>query len=295
MSSTAFRRGLTLAASIGIVAALPSAAAAEVIKVRPGKNALQKAINRAENGDKLKLRRGTYRGGVEIDKRLTVKAAGKRRPVITANCQESVTIDVVHRRVRLNHLRVKGAENYAIDISRQGNGGGVRDTIVRETCDGALYGINVYQSGHLALVGNDGRGFTDAGIYVGSLTDIGDEPFRIKRNSMHGNHLGILVEFGAEELDVRIVDNTTNGNDLPGHLVPAGIRLRDNSDILLRGNTANRNGEYGIHMDGTSNDNVLADNAGADNGLFDLFDEGASNCDAGGNSFGTVSSPLDPC
>jgi parallel beta-helix repeat protein len=298
VSSTAVRRGLILAAIAAIVAALPSVAAADTINVRPGKNALQRAINRAENGDKLRVHRGTYHGGVEIDKRLTVKAAGRRRPVITADCEDNVAIDVVHRRVKLNHLKVKGAGNYAIDVSLVGDGGAVKDTVVRDSCDGALYGINVYQSGHLDLIGNDGKGFTDAGIYVGSLSDIGDEPFRIRGNRMHDNNIGILVEFGADDLDVRVVNNVTNGNDLPGLSDPSGIMLRDNNDVLLSGNVANNNGDYGINLAtyqvGTSDDNTLNGNSANGNGEFDLLNDGSGNCGSG-NDFGIVSAPLDPC
>jgi nitrous oxidase accessory protein len=293
VSTSAIRRGIVVAAVAAVGAALPSAAGAATINVHPGPNAIQKAINNADGGDTLRIHNGTYPEAIDVDKRLTLKGVNGR-PTINGKCDNGTVVDIEHAGVVLDHLKAKGAGEYAVDFVAVPSGT-VRDVVMRETCDNALYGINVFQTGHMDLIDNDAKGFIDAGIYVGSLQDIGDKPFRIRGNDMHGNNIGILVEFGADGLDVRVLNNTTNGNDLDGLSEPAGIRLRDNNDVLLEGNVANNNGDYGIHMDADSDDNVLGDNAAAGNGEFDLFNEGTGNCSGGGNDFGTVSGLLDPC
>jgi nitrous oxidase accessory protein len=296
VSASAIRRGVVVAAVAALGATLPSAAGAARINVHPGPNAIQKAINKADPGDTLRIHDGTYPESPEIDKRLTLRGVDGR-PTINGKCDATETVDVLHNGVNLDHLKVKGGEEYQLNFIGV-SGGGAEDVVMRESCGGALYGLNVFQTGHLDLIGNDAKGFTDAGIYVGSLQDIGDKPFRIRGNDMHGNNIGILIEFGADGLDVRVLNNKTNGNDLPGLSDPAGIMLRDNNDVLLEGNVANNNGDYGINLatfdGGSSSNNVLNDNSGEGNGEFDLFNEGSGNCGAG-NSFGTVSGALDPC
>ena len=291
MRTNAIRRGLLVAALAALGAALPSAAGAATINVHPGPNAIQKAINKADGGDTLRIHDGTYPETLEVDKRLTLKGVDGR-PLINGRCDAQSTIDAVNDGVALKHLSVKGGDQYGANYEFV-NAGSVENTVFRESCDGALYGINVFQTGHMKLLDNDGQGFTDAGIYVGGLQDIGDKPFVIRGNNMHGNNIGILVEFGADGLDVRVVNNRANGNDHEGESAPAGIRLRDNNDVLLQGNVANNNGDYGIHLDSGSDDNTLLDNAADDNGTFDLFNEG-DNCGVG-NDFGSVSGPLGPC
>jgi hypothetical protein len=293
VSTSAIRRGLFAAAlaAIGTVV-LPGVAGAATLNIHPGPSAIQKAINRADGGDTLRIHGGTYPETIEVDKRLTLKGVDGR-PLINGRCDAQSTIEAQSNRVALKHLSVRGGDQYGADYEVV-SGGSVEDVTFRETCDGALYGINVFQTGHMKLLDNDGKGFTDAGIYVGSLQDIGDEPFVIRGNNMHGNNIGILVEFGADDLDVRVVNNRANGNDLEGESAPAGFRLRGNNDVLLQGNVANDNGDYGFHLDADSDVNTLVDNSGDGNGLFDLFNEGSSNCGVG-NSFGSVSGPLGPC
>jgi parallel beta-helix repeat protein len=293
VNASAVRTGLIAGAVAAIGAALPSAAEAATIDVHPGPDALQKAISKADGGDTLRIHDGTYPEAINIHKRLTLKGVDGR-PTINGRCDAIAAVDALHNGVKVDHLKVKGGEQYQVNFVEV-SGGGVNDVVMRETCGGALYGINVFQTGHLDLTDNDAKGFTDAGIYVGSLQDIGGQPFRIRGNNMHGNNIGILVEFGADDLDIRVLNNKTNGNDLDGESAPAGIRLRDNDDVLLQGNVANDNGDFGIHLDADSDDNVLNDNSADGNGEFDLFNEGSGNCTEGANTFGTVSGLLGPC
>jgi parallel beta-helix repeat protein len=296
VTTSAIRRAAVVAGIAAVGAALPSAAGAATINVHPGPSAIQKAINKADGGDTLRIHRGTYPETPVVNKRLTLRGVDGR-PVINGRCDAQSTIEANANGVTLKRLSVKGGDLYGANYDFV-DAGRVENVVFRETCDGALYGINVFQTGHMKLLDNDGKGFTDAGIYVGSLQDLGGKPFVIRGNDMHGNNIGILVEFGVDGLDVRVVDNRTSGNDLAGQSVPSGIMLRDNNDVLLEGNVANNNGEVGInlvtHSGGQSDNNTLIDNAAEDNGEFDLFNEGSGNCGAG-NVFGTVSGALDPC
>jgi parallel beta-helix repeat protein len=293
VSASAIRRGLIGAVVAAIGAALPSAAGAATINVHPGPSAIQKAINKAHGGDTLRIHDGTYPETLDVGKRLTLKGVDGR-PLINGRCDAQSTIDADSDGVALNHLSVRGGDQYGANYEFV-DAGRVENVVFRETCDGALYGINVFQTGHMKLLDNDAKGFTDAGIYVGSLQDLGDKPFVIRGNNMHGNNIGILVEFGADGLDVRVVNNKANDNDLEGESEPAGFRLRDNDDVLLQGNVANDNGDFGFYVDEDSDANTLLDNSGSGNGLFDLFNVGSDNCGVG-NDFGIVSpGPLDPC
>jgi parallel beta-helix repeat protein len=290
-----------LAGPIVLAAALLAGQAdAATIKVKPGPNAIQKAVDKADPGDRLLVKRGTYREDVLVDKRLRIIGKGGKPPVINGRCRTDRTIDVVADGVTLRHLKVKGAESdpgsgYTVNLIGV-ESGTFRDLVLKESCDAnpAYYGVNVFDTGALAITGIEASGgFVDAGIYVGSIGDAGSKPFRIARNEAFGNNIGILIEDSVAEANILVRDNSTRGNDLPGLSTPAGILVRRSDGGRYFDNVANRNGEYGIHLldDGgnTSDDNMLNGNTASSNGVEDFFDEGTGNCGSG-NSF-----PIDPC
>ena len=275
-------------------------AQAATINVKPGPNAIQKAVDRADPGDKLLVKRGTYREDVLVDKRLRIIGKAGKPPVINGRCRTERTIDVVANRVTLRHLKVKGAESdpgdgYTVNLIGI-ESGTFSDLALKESCDQnpAYYGLNVFDTGALEITGiTASGGFIDAGIYVGSIGDVGSKPFRIARNETFGNNIGILIEDSVPEANILVRDNETRSNDLSGLSTPAGILVRRSDGGRYIDNVANRNGEYGIHLldDGgnTSDDNVLNGNTAVENGDVDFLDEGSGNCGSG-NSF-----PIDPC
>jgi parallel beta-helix repeat protein len=276
--------------AMALLLAAPVVARAETFNVHPGNNAIQKAVNKAGNGDRIRVHDGTYREDVDVDKRLRITDAGDGRPTIDGRCTTDRVIDVIHGGVALRGLRVKGArDEYTINMIGVPSGA-VKDVVMRETCgadDAALYGINTYESGHLNLRGNDAKGFEDAGIYVGEISDTEGGPLRVRANNTHGNNVGVLIEdvFDVPEVDVRVRNNRTNGNTLDSGLsAPAGILIRRSDGVLVADNVANSNGDYGIHVDDQSDDNVINNNDASSNGTSDFFDEGTNNCGAG-NSF----------
>jgi parallel beta-helix repeat protein len=292
--------GLLAAAVVGV--ALPGAGPAvaggdpQRIHVRPGPNAIQRAINRADPGDILLVHRGHYMESPVVTKPLTIRSAGSRRPVIDGGCEGVSTIDVDANRVTLRRLKVVGADAIpgAPFTGFEVNIVGVRNVTVRQlklidTCGEADYGINVYWTGRVWLEDNRARGFSDAGLYIGSIDE---GPVIVVDNWTVGNNRGILVEESHGTVTLR--ENVSRANDLPGESpTTAGVALADADEILLVGNTANRNGDYGIHLadhgGSGSDNNQLIGNTATGNGTADFEDDGTGNC-GDGNSF-----PIAPC
>ena len=304
MSVTVFRKVMTTATATAAVFAIPVAAQAAMVNVHPGPNALQKAIGDAKSGDTLRIEDGRYPESVRIPKRLTLRGVGGR-PVIDAKCEDGITVDVRHRGVVLRRLRVQGAQEgpgpgYAINFIGIETGV-VDDSAVKETCDGddsAEYGINIFDSGDLQITGNHTfGGFSDAGIYVGGISDTLNGSLSVQDNEANGNNRGIIIEDSFDaDVDIRVIDNSTHDNTRAGEGTPSGIFVHNSDHGTYIGNRADDNGDYGIHIDSPSDDNVFTSNQAGGNGVSDLFNEGTGNCSGGGNSFGTTSgSPLGPC
>lgn len=231
-----------------------------------------------------------------VTKPLKIRSAGGRRPVIDGGCEGVSTIDVDANRVILRRLKVVGADEiegqpftgFEVNIVGVRNVRALQLKLI-DTCGEADYGINVYGTGRVFLRNNRAVGFSDAGLYVGSIDD---GPVIVYDNVTIGNNRGILVE--ESHGTVRVLENLSRGNDLPGESpTTAGIALTDADQIVLRGNRANRNGDYGIHLadhgGSGSDNNRLVGNTAILNGTADFQDDGTGNC-GDGNSF-----PTDPC
>jgi parallel beta-helix repeat protein len=278
--------GLVGALIVAAMLALPALAGAATFNVDPGRNAIQRAVNKADDGDVIRVHRGKYREDVVVDKAVHIVGVGKRRPRITGRCRTDRVIDVQSGGVTLERLRVRGAAHlYTINMLGIPSGT-VKNVAMRETCrgaDAALYGINVFGAGPLELRNNDAKGFTDAGIYVGQMDAPGAEPLVIANNDMHGNNIGILVEFGQGGRDIHVLNNRASKNKLEGAAAKTGILLREEDDVLVQGNRTIDNGTFGIHVDADSDDNVINNNVASSNPT-NFLDQGQNNCGSG-NSF----------
>ena len=298
MRRWAMRLLVVAMAGATLPAAGPAAAGGgpERIHVRPGPNAIQRAIKRAHPGDILLVHSGHYRESPVVTKPLTIRGVGPRRPVVDGTCDGVSTIDVEANRVVLRRLKVVGA-NEIQGVPFTGfevNIVGVRNVearklMLRDTCGEADYGINVYGTGRVLLAGNRARGFSDAGLYIGSINQ---GPVTVINNVTVGNNRGILVEESSGT--VRVRDNRSRSNDLLGESpTTAGIALADADEIVLRDNVANGNGDFGIHLAdhrGSGSDhNRLFGNVATGNGTANFQDDGSGNCGAE-NSF-----PIDSC
>jgi len=280
---------LKLVFALALLAAPAAAKTLDVHPRGPSSHPLQRAINRADPGDRVRVHHGRYREAIVVDKRLDIFAArGEHRPVIDARCRASVVIDVEANRVSLDGLEVVGSTDaFTVNFVNIGSGR-VNDLRLVNTCGAALYGVNVYGRGAIRITNNDARGYRDAGYYVGSIGSTGRRTLLIRGNTASGNNRGVIVEDSAG-VDIRVVDNVLNRNTIGGEGIPSGIFVHNSDGMLFRGNRTNHNGVYGIHVDASSDDNVLRGNRAAGNGAADYFDEGTGTCGSG-NSF-----PLPAC
>jgi nitrous oxidase accessory protein NosD len=283
----------------GIALALFAAdAQAATINVRPGANAIQNAVDRADSGDRLLVKRGTYREDVLVDKRLRIVGKKGKRPVIDGQCESPITIDVQANGVALRHLKVKGTSNEGgpgytvnfIGIER----GRVKGLVVKESCPDAVpeYGINLFSTGAIQVIDNRAfGGYEDAGIYVGSITDTGGGTLRVNRNEAFGNNRGIIIEeVDGPGAKVLVRRNFAHHNRIGGVAsTPTGIFLHLSDGSRFVRNRTLDNGDYGFHVDPGSDDNIFVGNRSRRNPEGNFFDQGSGNCGAA-NSFS-----LDPC
>lgn len=287
------RAVLVLAA---VLAALPAtvsgAGAARVLQVHPGQ--LQSKLAAARDGDMLVVHHGHYRGGFAIYKRIRlIGARGEPRPLIDAFCDARAAILVRDAGVVLRRLVVTGADEghgdfpSEVDFSGVASGRAV-DLTVRDTCD-AEYGINVFGSRKIDVVGNRGSGFSDSAIYVGGVTTTGNGVLRVNRNEAFGNNRGIIVENSAGG-DLRFKDNRIHGNRSAGEGTPSGIFVHNSDGVLFSGNTIHDNGTYGVHIDPGSDGNRFFGNTVSRNPGANFLDEGSGNCGARNHP-----NPFPPC
>jgi parallel beta-helix repeat protein len=284
--------------------ALTASASAATIEVTPGPNAINKAIDKAHNGDLLRIHDGTYPGAVTVDKRLILRGVNGR-PVIDARCNDRAAVKVDSSGVTLDHLKVVGAgENtsqgpYPSEVDmRDVRSGTVHDVFVRDTCGlqrGAEYGVNVFNSGPVEVTDViAGGGFSDAGIYIGGITDTGGEALLVARNYAFNNHQGIIIENSSGGL-IQVAHNRVNDNAGPGtEGSRAGIFLNNSDRVRLRDNTVRDNGEFGVNISPGSDHNFLFENTITGNPT-DVNNQGSANCGSG-NTFSTsAGTPLSNC
>ena len=296
------RRGRGLAfASLPLLVLLlfAGSAQAKTIQVRPKKaDAVQKAVDKAKAGDTLVIHEGRYPGAVHIEtNRLTLKRAkGEKRPVLDGQCDVQRTIEIRAERIALDGLSVRGAAegfgSFPSQVDYEGTDrGSVNDLVLRNSCHSAEYGVNVFDGGHITITNSNSKGFTDAGIYVGNINDTSAGPLIIEGNDMSGNTRGVIVEDAhphsddpGKPVDVRVIGNDLHDNTLDGLGPPTGLFLFQSDNVLIRNNTTDDNGVYGIHLDGGSDNARLIGNKSNGNETSNFFNEGQNSCGSG-NSF----------
>lgn len=276
-----------------LVSPLPAGATHRVIHVRPGPQAISQAIDLAHGGDVIVIHEGRYPEHVVVDKRLRLRAAAGDTPVIDGKCSVLSTVEIDAHGVVIRGLKVVGGSYYEVDV-RFVNNVTIRDTRTRDTCEDALYGINVFNTGSVLVAGGRARGFSDAGVYIGSL----DHGTTVVRGiELLANNRGIIVEEVLPGV-VRVVGNHAHDNRAPGLGPPSGIWLNEADGTQIVGNRVQDNEAYGIHLDdlgSSSDDNVVRDNTVMGSGDLDILDEGSGNCFSG-NVVGTSDPPvLPPC
>ena len=237
-----------------------SADAAEVA-VAPATGALQAAIDTAQPGDVLRLRPGLYRGGVVIDKPITVEGAagveidgGGTGTVVTVTAPGAV----------VSGLRVSGSGSShqtldsGIKLTKTATGAQVLGNHV----DGTLYGIDIHGAKDSRIAGNRVIGRTDFrmnargnGIYVwnasGAVIENNDirqgrdgifvntsERNVIRQNTFEDLRFAVHYMYGRKG---EIVGNLSTGNHL-------GYALMFSDGLTVRGNVSIDDRDYGIML-----------------------------------------------
>src|SRR5262249_47597488 len=145
---------------------------------------------------------------------LTLTAAGDGPVTVDGTCASTWTIQVLVHGVTIRGLVLQGGSFGEITFTRAQRGRIVGTTAV-DTCADAEYGINVYLSGSIVIMNNVTSGFSDAGLYIGSITSTRYGPLVIERNETFDNVRGVIIEDSAggtiQAFQNRVYDNTTAG------------------------------------------------------------------------------------
>jgi len=286
-----------------VLLATPASAGPRVIQVHPGPHAIQDALAAAQAGDTLNLHAGRYRQphGLRVDKSVVIRSALDGRVTISGMCKVGTTISVAADNVRLRSLWVVGAASgfsflpTEIDFTAV-QSGEVTGSIVRDTCRssgrGAEYGVNVFNSGPVKVIGNETFGFEDSGIYVGLISDTGDGTLMVRNNISTGSVRGIIVEDSSAA--IAVVDNVFRHNLREGDFTNAGIFLHSSDGVRIRDNVVTNNGQDGIALDERSDRNRVIGND-VHQHTTDIRNDGTENCFTD-NSFDTSSGDVsEPC
>ncbi len=217
-------------------------AQAKKFDVQPGKGTLQKAIDKARPGDKLALEpKGRYRGGVVIEKELTIRGPsdGEKLPTVDGRCGTAFTMLVFDSPVTLKNFKVTGASDAqggqygGAEVNFIEGGAGTATGLKLQDGCGVNYGINVFDTGDVLVTEGRYQGYDDAGVYVGGIVNP-QTTVDITENVATENNRGILIEDSRGNAGIRIADNTTNSNG--NGFTPSGIFLHNADEVVISGN-----------------------------------------------------------
>jgi parallel beta-helix repeat protein len=246
-----------------------------VIEVYPGPDALKNALASANSGDIVNIHAGVYPEHVTINtSNLTLRSAGDGEVTVDGTCSTPTTMDVQADGTTIRGLRVIGAgQNFAIEINfGQVATGRVLNSMVEDTCGNAEYGINVFLSHTIRVIGNTATGFGDAGIYIGAITSTQRGPLVVQGNESYGNVRGIIVEASSGG-KIRVIGNDVHDNQTTGIWITNSDRVRVESNLV-------RDNSYsGIQLDSLSDRNLIVGNT-ARGHTYDLINESGNtgNC-----------------
>lgn len=257
-----------------------------IIQVNPGSNAIKKALKHANPGDTLSIHAGTYHEAVRVKKpNLTLKAAGDGTVVIDAQCNAVTALNLEAEGITIQGLTVRGATFYDINIEHLASGT-VRNNTVTSSCEGAEYGVNVFDGGSIQVIGNQGSGWDDAVIYIGGINATPSGALLVKKNNTSGSTRGIIIE-DSTNVDIQVLKNKVHDN------TDTGILIHNSDEIIVNNNTVTNNTNNGIHLDEPSSLNTVNGNT-ATGHTYDINNEGAANCFAD-NTYETSNGEITGC
>jgi hypothetical protein len=260
-----------------------------VHRVRPGAHALQRAVDRAEPGDTLKLRFGHYRDPVEIDKPLTIRASREGGVVIDGECQRQSMITVTAPDVVIKGIQVfrTGApdQHSPAAIRYIGNGGGQLGAYMFLPC-GTGDGVEIAGSSPVVIKDSEITDYRGSAVRVIGSSDPGASVSIEGQLRATDNSNAVLVEGARRDQAVSLTGIVANATDQDAS--PRGIVLRDSDGVQIESSSIY--GSAGIWLDASSDDNVLNGNAGSF-----LRNDGQRNCGSGNSFDSTSGQPLMDC
>lgn len=285
LAFTAITALLLVASLAQFVRAQPARAPGAIIEVYPGDKPIRRALRSAVPGDTLNLHTGTYPEKVVISKdNITLRAAGDGPVVLDTHCNAVAALTLNAEGITVRGLTVQGGTFFAIDLQHQ-TGGTIKNNTVISTCEGAEYGINVFDGGSIKVVRNRGEGWNDAVIYIGGINATPSGALTVKKNITRSSTRGIIIE-DSTNVNIKVLKNTVHDNTL------LGILIHNSDGVLISGNTVNNNASYGIHLDTPSDNNFVKNNTFSGH-TFDIYNQGGGNCFTN-NIFTTSSGPTTP-
>lgn len=247
-------------------ALLATSAYAADIDVKPGNDALVRAIQAAQSRDRLLLAAGTYTGGLLITKPLEIHGDGHVH-VRGSEAGSVITVDASDVVVSGLRLTGSGSDHQTIDsgvqLTKKATNAIVRDNLI----EGNLYGVDIHGARNAVVEGNTIIGRRDRlmnrrgnGVYVwnapgaqvvGNKVRYGRDGIFVnssKKNSFRNNrfeNLRFAVHYMYAD-DSEVSGNVSIGNHL-GYAIMFTTRVR------ITGNTSIGDRDHGIMLNYANN------------------------------------------
>ncbi len=247
-------------------ALLATSAYAADIDVKPGNDALVRAIQAAQSRDRLLLAAGTYTGGLLITKPLEIHGDGHVH-VRGSEAGSVITVDAPDVVVSGLRLTGSGSDHQTIDsgvqLTKKATNAIVRDNLI----EGNLYGVDIHGARNAVVEGNTIIGRRDRlmnrrgnGVYVwnapgaqvvGNKVRYGRDGIFVnssKKNSFRNNrfeNLRFAVHYMYAD-DSEVSGNVSIGNHL-GYAIMFTTRVR------ITGNTSIGDRDHGIMLNYANN------------------------------------------
>lgn len=272
----------TFAVLLG-TALLTGTAHAADIRVEPGPDTLVRAVEQARPGDRLLLGDGQYRGGVLLNKPLTIEGTGNAH-VAAAGSGSVITIDAPDVIIKGLRLTGSGSSHETIDSGVQMTRNATRAIVRDSHIEGNLYGVDIHGARDALvenniIIGGDNRLMNRRGngVYVwnapgatvtGNLIRQGRDGIFVntsRKNTFTNNRFEDL-RFAIHYMNAdssEVSGNISIGNHL-------GYAIMFSKRVILRDNISLDDRDHGIMLN-YANNAVIEGNAVVGGGKKCLF------------------------
>jgi len=253
------------------------------IRVEPGPNALVRAVELAQPGDRLLLSGGTYQGGVTLTKPIELEGSGGAH-VVGTGTGSVITIDAPDVIVEALRLSGSGTSHQTIDsgvqMTKKATGAIVRNNYIEDN----LYGVDIHGARDALVEGNTIIGGDDRlmsrrgnGVYVwnapgatvtGNIIRQGRDGIFVntsRKNTFTNNRFEKL-RFAVHYMNAD--DSEVSGNiSIGNHL---GYAIMFSKRVTMRDNISLDDRDHGIMLN-YANNAVIEGNAVVGGGEKCLF------------------------